>query len=99
MFVLLINLCVLWYMLDKVLEMWSRIQNGEGCHALITGCDSGFGYLAAYELNKRGVVVFAACLTPQAVDMFKEDETFKGIPFQMDITKREDIDMATRLIQ
>ncbi|XP_016414133.1 retinol dehydrogenase 1 [Sinocyclocheilus rhinocerous] len=32
-------------------------------HVLVTGCDSGFGLLAARQLDRRGFHVIAACLT------------------------------------
>lgn len=32
-------------------------------HVLVTGCDSGFGELAARQLDRRGFHVIAACLT------------------------------------
>ncbi|XP_067300629.1 retinol dehydrogenase 1 [Pseudorasbora parva] len=32
-------------------------------HVLVTGCDSGFGNLAALQLDQRGFRVIAACLT------------------------------------
>ena len=46
-----------------------------------------------------GVTVFTACLTSDAAKDFREDETFKGVPFQMDITKKEDIETCVLLIK
>ncbi|RWR99736.1 D-beta-hydroxybutyrate dehydrogenase-like protein [Dinothrombium tinctorium] len=38
--------------------------NAKNKIVLITGCDSGFGYLTAKALNKNGFKVVAACLFP-----------------------------------
>ena len=66
---------------------------------MITGCDSGFGLSSAHEFNSRGIYVFTACLTSQAVQDFNDDDTFKGTAFLMDVTKREDIEAATVMIK
>ena len=52
----LTNICLVIYIVNKFYNKWfTVIQNGSGKFALITGCDSGFGHLAAHELNKKGV--------------------------------------------
>jgi len=84
---------------NKILDiLFTSTNDGRGTYALITGCDSGFGYSAAHALNTSGVCVFAACLTPAAVDMFNNDEEFHGTAFQMNVTNKDDIAAATTMI-
>jgi len=40
-----------------------------GKNVLITGCDTGFGRMAAEYLSEKGINVFAACLTEKEVDI------------------------------
>jgi len=83
----------------RIMEtLLSRESSGHNKHALITGCDTGFGYSTTYELNARGVHVFAACLTADAVQKFNDDDNFKGTAFVMNITNQQDIDQAREMI-
>jgi len=66
---------------------------------LITGCDSGFGRMTAIALAKRGYRVFAGCLTETARTEIASLGYPKLKPFQLDVTKREDIDGAALLIE
>lgn len=50
----------------KLTELYLRtiyLQDLQNKCVLVTGCDSGFSHLLAQELDKRGVRVFAGCLT------------------------------------
>lgn len=38
-------------------------QDGVEIAVVVTGCDAGFGKDAAFELSKRGFVVFAGCIS------------------------------------
>ena len=55
------------YLLWVVFERISRIRNLDGRTILITGCDSGFGHDLAVRCLRRGMNVFAACLTEKVV--------------------------------
>ena len=69
-------------------------------HVLVTGCDSGFGYLTTLELNKKlKVKVYAGCLTQDGVDRLKNDPNFNGVAFILDVTKEEDIEKAYNTIK
>lgn len=55
------------YLLWVVFERISRIRNLDGRTILITGCDSGFGHDLAVRCLRRGMNVFAACLTEKGM--------------------------------
>ena len=63
---------LLIYTILKIFDriFFARLQTGDGLFAFVSGCDSGFGHGAAYQLNDRGVHVFAACLTHEAVQRY-----------------------------
>ena len=48
-------------------RIFGRHLNKCGSCVLITGCDTGFGYLTALEFNKHNVFTFAGCLTEQGL--------------------------------
>ncbi|XP_017947370.1 retinol dehydrogenase 7 [Xenopus tropicalis] len=59
------------------LYRWNRqrqtLQNLTDKYVLITGCDSGFGNLAAKQLDAKGLHILAACLTEKgAMDLKKK---------------------------
>ena len=68
-------------------------------HVLVTGCDSGFGYLTTLALSKLKVKVYAGCLTQDGVDRLKNDPNFNGVAFILDVTKEEDIEKAYNMIK
>ncbi|XP_013401782.1 dehydrogenase/reductase SDR family member 9-like [Lingula anatina] len=59
----------------------------------ITGCDSGFGCLAAKRLHRMGFNVFAACLTESGAEALRNEEAHGPFikPFIMDIASSESI--------
>jgi len=66
---------------------------------LITGCDSGFGRMSAIELAKRGYRVFAGCLTENGRKELADMGYPKLKPFILDVTKRQDIEEAGKLVE
>lgn len=60
---------------------------------LITGCDSGFGYLAARQLLARGFGVIALCLTEKGCrDLLKETQPDQQLQtIQCDISNPDDL--------
>lgn len=60
---------------------------------LITGCDSGFGYLAARQLLDRGFGVIALCLTEQGCqDVSKGMQPYAQLhTIQCDISRSDDL--------
>ena len=89
-----------------ILHLWKKIftvkwqpQDYEDKSVLITGCDTGFGYNAAIQLDKLKVKVFAACFTTAGVKRLNDDKNFQGVAFLLDVTSQKDIDGAFQLIQ
>ncbi|XP_048755093.2 dehydrogenase/reductase SDR family member 9-like isoform X2 [Ostrea edulis] len=78
--------------------MLSRLrlkQKNSELYVLITGCDSGFGYLAAKMFASRGIHVFAGCL--------KEFQSDTGpsellIPILLDVTNEEQIKNTVKTV-
>ena len=68
------------------------ISTKERKTVLITGCDSGFGFITALELSSSNCKVYAGCLTQNGVDKLQENKDFQGKAFIMDVTKEEDIE-------
>eukprot|EP00804_Cyclotella_cryptica_P007597 CCRYP_010672-RA/>CCRYP_010672-RA protein AED:0.02 eAED:0.02 QI:1143/1/1/1/0.33/0.25/4/205/377 len=64
---------------------------------VVTGCDCGFGKDLAFELCRRGFVVFAGCRS-----LNESGHQFEGanniIPLQMDVTKHDEISQAARTV-
>ena len=70
-----ILILTLFHLTKKVFIACWRIQDYEGKSVLITGCNSGFGYNAAIQLNKLNVKIFAACFTKKGTGRWR---TFSG---------------------
>ena len=103
LFVSLIFLGTIAYFLFRRLrELFQRPVRSTAI--LITGCDTGFGYLSARKFALRGVKVFASCLTEEGVNRLKSDEELVAakadiIPFQLDVTSQTSVDDAVRYVQ
>lgn len=68
-------------------------QKNNDLYVLITGCDTGFGLLAAKSFAERGINVFAAYLREFGADT---ELNQRLIPIQLDVTKEDDIKMPSR---
>jgi len=66
-------------------------------NVLITGCDSGFGKALALQLSKKGVKVFAACLTEKGKTDF--DGTKNVEAFLMDVSKPESVQNGVNFVK
>lgn len=63
---------------------------------LISGCDSGFGYDLTFELGRKGFVVFAGCLSKEAMNQF--DGISNIIPLKMDVTDEKEVENAVETV-
>ncbi|KAL3880474.1 hypothetical protein ACJMK2_032710 [Sinanodonta woodiana] len=63
-------------------------------HVLITGCDSGFGYLLAKLLDSKGIPVFAACLTDKGGEGLRNETSSRLTIISLDVTNRQSINEA-----
>lgn len=69
---------------------------------LVTGCDSGFGNLAARRLDDYGFKVFAGCLFPDApaADSLKNSSKSRKLQVvKLDVTKRHEVEAVVELIK
>ena len=73
--------------------------NPNGKYVLISGCDTGFGHALAIELDKQGFNVLAGVFVPDSVTSLKNKLSPRATVFQLDITKREDIDAVYDLVK
>jgi NAD(P)-dependent dehydrogenase (short-subunit alcohol dehydrogenase family) len=76
------------------LEEGRKIQPSEGesdvrYGVVISGCDSGFGCDLAHELARRRFVVFAGCLTREAMEQYEDVDNI--VPIKMDVTKQGEV--------
>ncbi|XP_062593506.1 retinol dehydrogenase 7-like [Saccostrea cucullata] len=93
-------LVVLFFVL-KLVELYMRtlyLDTKNKC-VLVTGCDTGFGHLLAQELDKRGIRVFASCLTEEGEKKLLEKCSSKAVVFRLDVTKEESIQNAVKLVK
>ncbi|CAD5115960.1 DgyrCDS4890 [Dimorphilus gyrociliatus] len=68
-------------------------------YVLITGCDTGIGRSAINKLSEAGFLVYAACLTTEAVNDIKKEFNDQVIPFVMDISKEESVQEGYQFVK
>ncbi|KAM4796030.1 retinol dehydrogenase 7-like [Rhinophrynus dorsalis] len=81
-----------------LLYRWNRqrqiLQNLSDKYVLITGCDSGFGNLAAKQLDKCGLKVLAACLTERGAENLKKEASSRLHTVILDVTDSKSVSAA-----
>jgi NAD(P)-dependent dehydrogenase (short-subunit alcohol dehydrogenase family) len=70
-----------------------------GKYVLITGCDSGFGYSLAIELDNRGFHVLAGVYNVNNKQTLTDRLSSRATVFILDITNQQDIDAAFVLVK
>lgn len=97
MWLLLLALLVLVY-----LYRWNQkrlvLPNLTNKYVLITGCDSGFGSLAAKQLDKRGLCVLAACLTTKGAEDLKKETSQRLQTVILDVTDSRSVNLAAKWV-
>ncbi|TRY92794.1 hypothetical protein DNTS_024865 [Danionella cerebrum] len=63
-------------------------------YVLITGCDSGFGNLAARQLDRRGFHVIAACLTETGAEKLQSTTSDRCQTILLNVTDSSSINRA-----
>ncbi|CAD7702127.1 unnamed protein product [Ostreobium quekettii] len=78
----------------------SCLRHGlSGRSVLVTGCDSGFGRLAALSLARsHNATVFAGCLTRSGAEALEKDSGGRIVAFVMDVTAEADVQGALELV-
>ncbi|XP_063300831.1 retinol dehydrogenase 7-like [Pelobates fuscus] len=83
-----------------LLFRWHRqsqiLQNLTDKYVLITGCDTGFGNLLAKQLDRRGMIVLAACLTEKGAEDLKEEASSRLQTVILDVTDIQSVSSAAK---
>eukprot|EP01125_Pyxidicula_operculata_P000436 TRINITY_DN10468_c0_g1_i1.p1 TRINITY_DN10468_c0_g1~~TRINITY_DN10468_c0_g1_i1.p1 ORF type:complete len:319 (+),score=68.46 TRINITY_DN10468_c0_g1_i1:14-970(+) len=86
---------VVWYIISTILH--NQMLNAKGKVVVISGCDSGFGLLAAKRFAHLGAQVYAGCLTESGLKFLRGSKNI--VPFQLDMKNKESIDKAIAYIR
>ncbi|XP_063300833.1 17-beta-hydroxysteroid dehydrogenase type 6-like [Pelobates fuscus] len=81
-----------WYRQSRIL------QNLSDKYVLITGCDTGFGNLLAKQLDRRGMLVLAACLTERGAEDLKKDTSHRLQTIILDVADSQSVSSATKWV-
>mmetsp|Transcript_18792 Transcript_18792/g.59956 ORF Transcript_18792/g.59956 Transcript_18792/m.59956 type:complete len:334 (+) Transcript_18792:3-1004(+) len=65
----------------------------------VTGCDTGFGNIAAKMLDNKGLGVFAACYTDEAMEALKKEGSDRLVPVKLDVSQQASVDAAAERIR
>ncbi|XP_075386040.1 dehydrogenase/reductase SDR family member 9 [Tenrec ecaudatus] len=68
-------------------------------YIFITGCDTGFGNLAAKTFDKRGFRVIAACLTESGLTALKAETSDRLHAMLLDVTDPQSLKRTTQLVK
>ncbi|KAM9321196.1 retinol dehydrogenase 7-like [Gastrophryne carolinensis] len=95
----------MWFLLVVLLAVvyffrWNQrrliVSNLTDKYVLITGCDSGFGNLAAKQLDKRGLRVLAACLTQKGAEDLKKETSQRLQTVLLDVTDSQSVSSVAK---
>ncbi|XP_060620156.2 17-beta-hydroxysteroid dehydrogenase type 6-like isoform X1 [Anolis sagrei] len=68
-------------------------------YVFITGCDSGFGYHLARQLDAQGMRVLAGCLTQKGADQLEKVTSERLKTTLLDVTSTESVAAATEWVK
>lgn len=97
----------MWFLLLLLLVVvylykWNQkrhiLPNLTSKYVLITGCDSGFGNLAAKQLDRRGLNVLAACLTTKGAEDLKKETSRRLQTVTLDVTDSQSVSLAAKWV-
>jgi len=91
---------IIWICIVFIVVIWVRrlfYLSSVNKVVFISGCDSGFGKLAAIQLSRKGCTILAACLTKDGIQSLKAEKLANLIPIQLDITNSESINNAIKI--
>ncbi|XP_053564143.1 17-beta-hydroxysteroid dehydrogenase type 6 [Bombina bombina] len=81
-----------WYRQSQIM------QNLSEKYVLITGCDTGFGNLAAKQLDQRGLRVLAACLTEKGAEELKKETSSRLQTVVLDVTDSQSVSSVAKWV-
>lgn len=85
--------CVVYKVVDLLIRI-PRVGDYSDRRILITGCDSGFGNLAAKRLDAIGCTVFAGCLTEKGETELRKTCSERLRTVSLDVTQKESVRKA-----
>lgn len=97
MFIWVLALLILCYFLWNHKEQ--KITDITNKYVFITGCDSGFGNLAARTFDKKGFRVIAACLTESASTALKAEVSERLHTVVLDVTDPENVKRTAQWVK
>lgn len=68
-------------------------------YIFITGCDTGFGNLAARTFDKKGFHVIAACLTESGLTALKAESSERLHTMLLDVTDSENVKRTAQWVK
>ena len=86
--VLILSLIVLYKSLMALLGR-RRISSIDSRYVFITGCDTGFGHLAAKRLDALGCHVIAGCLTERGEEELRKTCSSRLATVHLDVSNHE----------
>ncbi|CAG5122354.1 unnamed protein product [Candidula unifasciata] len=96
--VVIFVVAIVYIVLDTIIRSL-KVGDITDKYVFITGCDSGFGYLAAKQLDKLGFHVFAGCLTKEGATSVTESCSSRVTTVELDIRSTESIQQAVKLVE
>ncbi|CAG5122352.1 unnamed protein product [Candidula unifasciata] len=94
----LLTATIIYYVVDKIMHSL-KVGNITDKYVFITGCDSGFGHLAAKQLDKLGFHVFAGCLTKEGAKSVRESCSSRVTTVELDVRSTESIQQAVKQVE
>ncbi|CAG5122351.1 unnamed protein product [Candidula unifasciata] len=94
----LLVVAIIYIVLDTIIH-FLKVGHITDKYVFITGCDSGFGHLAAKQLDKLGFHVFAGCLTKEGAKSVTESCSSRVTTVELDIRSTESIQQAVKLVE
>ena len=87
------------YMLIDYIIKKQQIGSHGSRYILITGCDTGFGHLAAKHFDELGCHVIAACLTDNGATKLKETCSSRLATVLLDVTIPESVEKCLEFVK
>ncbi|CAF3759876.1 unnamed protein product [Adineta steineri] len=97
---LLIIIAIIFYVSYRIYRSTLSTPNidSHGKYVLISGCDTGFGYQLAIELDKQGFNILAGVYSRDNIRSLHNKLSFNAAVFHLDITNQNSIDTAFDIV-
>ncbi|CAF1306120.1 unnamed protein product [Adineta steineri] len=100
MMLFIVGFVILLWIIYRVYQYYFPTPNIDpnGKYVLISGCDTGFGYQLAIELDHKGFHVLAGVYLQDNIISLQNKLSFNATVFQLDITNQNSIDTAFDIV-